>query len=159
MDNTNNIIKYSDFILEDKSMEEMPKHFKSEFSDDKTAEKELDFYNRAINELNKNGGTVYRLVFLEDISDLDTDKLGVHWTLEIDQLSNFYNSLNDNKGDPYLITGYLKPNQINEEHSYAAFGQLPHELEVNLKSDPIKYEINPYKGTPKADTIWSNKLV
>jgi len=100
------------------------------------------------------------LTFLEDISGLDVDKLGEHWTIEKDQLSNFYDSLKgDNQGNPYLIIGQLKSGQIDEEKSYRLFGQSPHELGVILNSNPIRYEFVPYRGTPDADIIWTNNLV
>ena len=154
------IVKYSDFLVEDKNIEEIPTHFIKEFNNEDILKEDLEYYNKVIKELNIYGGTVYTLTFLEDISDLDVVKLGEQWTIEKDQLSNFYDSLKgDNQGNPYLIIGQLKSDQIDEEKSYRLFGKLSHELGVILKSNPIRYEFIPYRGTPDADIIWTNNLV
>jgi hypothetical protein len=154
------IVKYSDFLVEDKNIEEIPTHFIKEFNNEDISKEDLEYYNKVIKELNRHGGAVYILTFLEDISGLDVDKLGEHWTIEKDQLSNFYDSLKgDNQGNPYLIIGQLKSGQIDEEKSYRLFGQLPHKLGVILNSNPIRYEFVPYRGTPDADIIWTNNLV
>ena len=157
------VIKYNDFKLNEKSIEELghPDRFKSEFSDDTDAVQDLKYYTDMINNLQENGGLVYRLIFLEDVSNLDTDDLGEHWCLEYTQLSNFYDSLNSDMNEdmlPYYITGYLKPGQINEDYSYGSYEELPHELEVNLISDPEKYELKIYRDTIDADQRWENKL-
>lgn len=157
------VIKYHDFKLNEKSIEDLenPIRFKSEFSDENDAIKDLEYYTNMIDDLQKNGGTVYRLIFLEDVSDLNTDDLGEHWCLEYTQLSNFYDSLSSDMNDdmsPYCITGHLKPGQVDENQSYESYEELPHELEVNLISDPEKYELKIYRDTPNADTRWENKL-
>jgi len=148
------VLKYSDFIKE-----ELDQRFISEFEDGDRAEEEWEYYNNMIKTLNKKGGEVYRLVFLDNISDLDDKELGEHWCLEFDQLSNFYDSLEETEGElPYIIKGYLKPNQIDTNKSIETFKQLPHELEVNLKGEPFKFEVGAYRGTPKADSIWGNRI-
>lgn len=148
------VLKYSDFIKE-----ELDQRFIGEFEDEDRAEEEWEWYNNMIKDLNKNGGEVYRLVFLDNISDLDDKELGEHWCLEFDQLSIFYDSLEGAEGElPYLIKGYLKPNQIDVDKSIETSKELPHELEVNLKGEPFKFEVSAYRGTPKADSIWNNRI-
>lgn len=59
----------------------------------------------------KEGGELYRLVFLKDPSDLNMDKLGNHWTYEkyviddyyIDYMYQFYEEHTVDK-DPYVLT-------------------------------------------------------
>lgn len=160
--NESKILKLSEYVqLNEKELHELnnPQRFISEFGDQERAEEELQWYSNAIEDLNKNGGEIYRLVFLDDLSDLNIEDLGEHWCVEESQLSNFYETLSgEHTGKPYLITGYLKPGQVNVEMSYATFEQLPNELEVNLLSDPEKYEIKPYKDTFKAKMLWENLM-
>ena len=155
-----NIIKFNKFQLNEKSIEELgnPDRFKSEFSDEDDAIQDLKWYTETIDKLYQNGGNVYRLVFLQDMSDLNTDDLGEHWCVELNQLSNFYDSLEDNDGLPYLITGHLEAGQVDNDQSYVSYEELPHELEVNLTSDPEKYEVRAYRDTPKADSLWETKI-
>jgi hypothetical protein len=142
------IMKFEKFKINDR--------FISEFNGDKErAEEELKWYKGSIDHLQKNGGEIYRLIFLENLENLDDDNLGEHWTIEFSQLSNFYESLKT-EGLPYLITGYLKPGQIDEYSSITTFMDLPHELEINLKSQPKKYKIEPYKDTVDAIHRWEN---
>lgn len=153
------ILTLSDYnLLLEKKLSELnnPSRFLSEFNNIESAIEDLKFYSDTLDKLNKDGGEVYRLVFLENISDLDTSNLGHHWCLELSQLSNFYNSLDDQIGLPYLITGYLEPNQIDLKSSFSIYEELPHELEVNLLSDPIRYNIEPYKNTYKSKYLWEN---
>jgi hypothetical protein len=151
--NESKIAKFENFEFE------IDRQFLGEFSSEEDAKEDLEYYKNQINYLQKNGGKIYRLVFLKNISDLDTDNLGEHWTLERDQLSNFYYSLNsDMDKKPYLITGYINSNSIDEEYSYSAYKQLPHELEVNLKKPPYKYEISPYKGNIESKRLWEKYL-
>ena len=156
----NIILKLSDYLSEMKLSElNNPERFISEFGgDEERAKDDLEYYTEVIEDLNSNGGEIYRLVFLEDMSDLNIDELGEHWCIDSDQLSNFYNSLDDQIGLPYLITAQLEPNQVNVELSYGQYEQLPYELEVNLLSDPKKYDIKPYKDTHKAKQLWESVM-
>lgn len=147
------IIKFENFKMDDR--------FISEFGDKKTAKEDLEYYTQTINELQKNGGQVYRMIFLKGVDSLNTEELGEHWCLEETQLSNFYESLRGEREEnelPYLITGHLKPGQINEDYSFIAYKELPNELEINLNSDPEKYDIKPYTDTQHAENLWSNNL-
>ena len=154
------ILKYSDYISE-RNLDELDnkERFISEFNDEDRAIEELEYYTDAIDELIKNGGEIYRLIFLEHLSDLNKNDLGYHWTFDRDNLSNFYNSLEveDENMLPYLIIAQIEPNQIDEEISFGTFEELPHELEINLKTQPKRYKVVPYKETHKAKMLWKNK--
>jgi hypothetical protein len=154
------ILRFDEYIREMKLSElDNPERFISEFGgDEERAKDDLEYYTDTIEGLNSNGGDIYRLVFLEDMSDLNTDDLGEHWCVDSNQLSNFYDSLDDQIGLPYLITAKLESNKVNIEMSYGQYEELPHELEVNLLSDPIKYDIKPYKDTSAAVNRWNNAI-
>lgn len=133
--NENKIISYSDFKLE---------------------HKEISEFSNTILDINKNGGIVYKLIFLENVSDLDTTKLDKKWNIDKKELSKYYKpSKNKN---PYLVIGHLSPNQV-EEISSSNSKQDSHNSEINLKSNPIKYELIPYRDTPDADKKWNKKLL
>jgi len=87
--------------------------------DDERAKEDLDYYLDIVGNLIKNGGQIYRLVWLFSENDLNSDDLGEHWTIEPD-FGNFYGNLENEEEDddgnlskPYLIIAQIKPNNIN----------------------------------------------
>jgi hypothetical protein len=116
---------------------------KSEFGEDSSDE--VDIYINQLKDLYKNGGEVYRLVFLDNKRDLDKD-LGTHWVMDVGVFDRFYSSLDNGDGrKPYLITGYIKPKQVDLNSSVDTFINLPHENEINLMSVPKKFYMVRYK--------------
>lgn len=118
-----------------------------EFSNIQDAKDEVNYYVEGIFNLYDNGGEVYRLLFLNNESDLDTDNLGEHWILDPGTLDRFYHGLSsgDTKGDkPYLITAKIEPKQIDLKSSVEQFIQLPSENEINLLYQPVNYKIEEY---------------
>lgn len=122
---------------------------------------EIEYYISTIEDLQKNGGKIYRLVFLYNIRTLKTDKLGVHWCIDKYTIDNFYSCLESDvygyesvddeqyyeKGfekKPYLITATIPPNFLDIKSSIGQFTSLPNELEVNLLFNPEKYTIKKY---------------
>lgn len=104
--------------------------------DDKTFE--LDNLNDVL--------TLYRVVFLNSLFDLDTKKLGNHWTLNKDIFDeNFLDYLKIQssgkiiEGDPYIIKGEFKKESVNKELSLAQYLYNPNEDEIyiNENENPI----------------------
>ena len=119
--------------------------------DDNRAKEDLDYYLGKIETLQKNGGLIYRLVWLFSEDELNKDILGYHWNIDGD-FDNFYNSLettesNDigNEKKPFLIIAKTKPGNIKLSDSISYYTELPTELEINLEEDPLDYKIIPYE--------------
>jgi len=127
--------------------------------DDERTKEDLDYYLSGLEKLQKEGGLIYRLVWLFDENDLDKDDLGYHWNLDGD-FSNFYGNLeniesNDdgNERKPYLIIAKIKPYNILIDVSLSYYTELPNELEVNIKEDPTEYKLIPFELYKDYSTI------
>lgn len=143
------IIKFKLFenkfdIITDEEYDDYLEIINYHFADMERSKQDLNWYLEIISELQKTGGEVYRLVFLKDKSDLNTDELGDHWTLQND-FGGFYNSLRDDYWEdglyPYVITAKIEPNSINVYDSLEYYTELPNELEINLTKQPIDFTI------------------
>jgi len=116
------------------------------YGNNKRAQEALDDYKETLKTLQKEGGTLYRVVFLKNIEDLKKDKLGEHWTIYKDDISRFFENIRVEDDDlfPYLITGKFAPKSIAIEKSWETFVEIPDEMEVSIKKQPINYTIEPY---------------
>ena len=116
------------------------------YNDNKRAQEALDDYKSTLNKLQKEGGILYRVVFLKNIEDLKKDKLGEHWTIYKDDISRFFENIRveDDVLFPYLITGKFAPKSLKIEDSWETFVEIPDEMEVCIKKQPINYTIEPY---------------
>ena len=115
--------------------------------DDDKAKDDLDYYLDTLENLIKNGGQIYRLVWLFSKEDLNTDNLGDHWTIEPD-FGNFYGNLENveedddgNRTKPYLIIAQIEPNNVNLDDSLSYYTELPNELEINIIKQPTNYKL------------------
>ena len=148
------ITKFNNFINEsinklisEKDYKEYLLKLINNYGNKKRAKESLDDYLYDINNLQSNGGTLYRLVFLENIKDLRTDDLGEYWTVYKDDISRYYHNIEveDEDVKPYLITGEFEKDSIDIESSIGQFVELPDEYEINIKKQPINFTIKPYK--------------
>jgi len=117
------------------------------YSDINTAKDRLDRYLEDIGNIQINGGTLYRLVFLKNLGKLRKNDLGEYWTLYKDDISRYYHNIyvEDEDMKPYLIIGKFESNSIDIKSSLSQFSQLPDEYEVNITKQPIDYKIELYK--------------
>lgn len=137
---TNKIISQNDY---DEALSKLTDNY----GDEDTAKERLDWYLEDISNLQINGGTLYRLVFLNNIKDLRTDDLGEYWTVYKEDISRFYHNIyvEDEHMKPYLITANFEPNSIDVNMSLLQFSDIPDEYEVNITKQPINYKIKLYK--------------
>jgi len=119
--------------------------------DDERAREDLDYYIDKVSELQNNGGHIYRLVWLFDEKNLDSENLGDHWNIDGD-FDNFYGNLenresdeNGNERKPYLIIAKIKPGNINIDDSFQYYTELPNELEINLNENPTNFKLIQYE--------------
>lgn len=138
---TNKIISQNDY---DEALSKLTDNY----GDEDTAKERLDWYLEDISNLQINGGTLYRLVFLNNIKDLRTDDLGEYWTVYKEDISRFYHNIyvEDEDMKPYLITANFEPNSIDVNMSLLQFSDIPDEYEVNITKQPINYKIKLYKN-------------
>jgi hypothetical protein len=117
------------------------------FSDPERSREDLDWYIETIHTLNKNGGIIYKLVFLDSKEDLDTNDIKEHWVLKKTDIENFFDTLkSEATGEqPFLITAKISKDSVDIKGSMAAYAALPHEVEVNINKKPEKYKLTPYK--------------
>jgi hypothetical protein len=129
------------------SKEEITQKIKYEFNSLEDAKVEVDIYIDSILNLQKSGGKVYRLIWLNKKSDLNTKKLGQHWIMDIGVLDRFQSGLEsgakENRPDskPFLIEAEIEPGQIDLSSSLGQFLAIPQENEINLKYQPKKFKI------------------
>ena len=133
------------------SKEEIIQKIKNEFNSLEDAKFEVDCYVDSILNLQKSGGKVYRLVWLDKKSDLNTKKLGKHWVMDTGVLDRFESGLEsgakENRPDskPFLIEAEVEPGQIDLNGSLSQFYALPQENEINLNYQPKKFKIKKWK--------------
>lgn len=116
------------------------------FGDKETGKYEADWYIDTLEDLYSKGGKVYRMLFLENINDLDKDNLGVSWTLDEGCFSRIYGNIvgEHNDEEAYIITALVPPKFVNISQSIECFMELPQESEVNLKDNPTNIKIEKY---------------
>ncbi len=146
----------------DKNYDDILKEVDRFYTDINRSKEEVDYYLSEINNLQKEGGKIYRLVFLYSPDKIDLSDLGKHWCIDRDSISNFFNTLRDGSNEydsfddefkdydsedkklPYIITANIPPNFIDMDYSISQFKALPNELEVNLIGNPKDYLIEEY---------------
>jgi len=139
--------KYSDLLSNSEYFDYLEDLKTNTDWDDERAKEDLDYYLDIVGNLIKNGGQIYRIVWLFSESDLNDDDLGEHWTIDPD-FGNFYGNLENEEEDddgntskPYLIIAKIEPNNINLDDSLSYYTELPNELEINIINQPIEYKI------------------
>lgn len=81
--------------------------------------------------------TLYRIVFIESLDDLNTQELGSHYVLDKDDLeSSHYSSPHDGaNGNPFMISVKAQKNMIDFNTTITNNIQYPHETEITLKNN------------------------
>ena len=116
----------------------------SEFGSIEDGRFETDLYLNTLSDLYNNGGTIYRLVFVNSEKQIDTNNIGNCWTYDVGCFDRFYNNISNGK-KPFLITAQITPKQIDIDISIGCFIALPQEGEINILGKPISFEISSYK--------------
>lgn len=136
---------------------------------DEDANDVATYYYDTVEDIDDNGGDVYRLMFLNDIEDLRVNNLGESWSIDKNHFSEFAHKLHrnfvldtDDKDEqlkrmsmtPYLITATLDPNKIDWEKSIDIFSYMYYyEYEVILNSNPTDIDYDEYERTWSDDEI------
>lgn len=112
----------------------------SGFNDEYDAEEHLDHIMDMIDELPEEV-TLYRLVFLDSIDELDKIKPGIHYVMDKKSLvKNHYDqnmyTLTSSHGygeEPYLITVKINKSNIDRNMTIDNNMRYPNEKEISLK--------------------------
>ncbi len=125
----------SEFV--EKNKDEILKAWTKHYGDSDVAEDELEGYISDVRRLNKEGGKVYRVLFTNDISDIDKDSLGKSdsWTTSkenaqaiVEVNHKFYG---EGKEKAFLIEADVKPDNVTIKDVDVKGN--PHEKELGIK--------------------------
>jgi hypothetical protein len=85
--------------------------------------------------------TLYRLVFADDVSDVNLNEPGSHYAMDRKELMSSHGWL-DGLGDKkYLITVHAKKSQMDVRESLQNRVLFPHENEITLKDKGLGVEV------------------
>jgi antitoxin component YwqK of YwqJK toxin-antitoxin module len=118
--------------IEDK--DDILKSWGNYYGSDDTANWELDSYESEVEDLIENGGNIYRVLFVDNLSEINLKDMGNHWTtsrdnvIDVAEINQQY--YGKNKQKVIVIEGYVEPNSITIE-GVDVKGN-PHEKEVNI---------------------------
>ena len=92
-------------------------------------------YNRAVNKLIKQGGTVYRSIYAKNKQSVDLTNPGKHWSIypnvaEAYAREEGYMQADDEDSHAFLISATVAPNNITNADTY--FETHAHEFEVQI---------------------------
>ena len=105
--------------------DENPDNVQAEYSRDKYIEL-IDLYVDKYNELkNKNFVTIYRLIMLDNLKDLNLQEIGSHWSFEENGVGD-YGGSHPQQGTfknpkPFILEGIVNPNDINWTYGFHSF--------------------------------------
>lgn len=129
--------------LDTKYRDKISKHF-GDYNED-TIEKSLWTLYDAEN-LYKNGGVIYRVIWLKHKKYFDINNLGNHWLAnkgDIENIIDLFATIRDNyEGDPYYIKAYTPPKNVSIPYDY--FNNLE-ENEILVIDDKLLENIELFK--------------
>lgn len=76
---------------------------------------------------------IYRIISLNNPSELDKNKLGAHWTLNKENLLKSYNLTKDKKY--CLITAIVTENRVLLKRTFELNIEYPNEMEILIDND------------------------
>jgi hypothetical protein len=134
---------------------EKPDDIRAEYSYNQYVER-IELYVDKYNELkNENTITIYRLVKLDSISDLDLNDIGMHWSFEKDGVGDYggHHPKQSYYKDPksYVLTGYANPDDIDWIYGFNSFiwyGEEQWECALNTGAEVKIVEINDEELNP-----------
>lgn len=120
------------------------------YDNDELAEEKFFNLVDVLKKYQKQGGEIYRVIFVKDESDINYDNLGIHWSYNFqnlkeiaDDLKYLFFSENNltknedemNKYKTFIITGKIESDSIDIEETLNTFYVNPNEDELWLKSN------------------------
>jgi antitoxin component YwqK of YwqJK toxin-antitoxin module len=129
--------EYDNMVINEQieNKDDILKSWGNYYGSDDTANWELDSYESEVEDLIENGGNIYRVLFVDNLSKINLKDMGNHWTtsrdnvIDVAEINQQY--YGKNKQKVIVIEGYVEPNSITIE-GVDVKGN-PHEKEVNIK--------------------------
>ena len=127
---------YDNMIIKEQmeNKDEILKSWINYYGSDNTANWELELYESEVEDLIENGGNIYRVLFIDNLSEVNLKDMGNHWTtsrnnvIDVAEINQQY--YGKNKQKVIVIEGYVEPNSITIEG--VDIKGNPHEKEVNI---------------------------
>jgi GNAT superfamily N-acetyltransferase len=125
------------------------KGFEDAYGDPKSALSELNYYKNTVDSLIKKGGSIYRVLFVKSINDINEKNLGNYWTIHSSNIDRYGDNLSDNADEgtqPYVVQAKVPPNSISNQG--VDISGNPDEEEVNIvaNKDDITYTVHEYSN-------------
>jgi antitoxin component YwqK of YwqJK toxin-antitoxin module len=128
--------EYDNIIIKEQmeNKDEILKSWINYYGSDNTANWELELYESEVEDLIENGGNIYRVLFIDNLSEVNLKDMGNHWTtsrnnvIDVAEINQQY--YGKNKQKVIVIEGYVEPNSITIEG--VDIKGNPHEKEVNI---------------------------
>lgn len=113
-----------------------------------TREDAKEYLDSMIKHYKSMGNTInlYRVIFVEDKGDIDSDNLGEHWTHKEVIDTDWLRKIKETNDTPdyfktYVIEGHFKMSDINWDYTLHTNMQFPNEEEITVKENPFNYKI------------------
>lgn len=79
--------------------------------------------------------TIYRLLRLNTIDDLELDDIGKYWSFDESGVGDYGSGTREFKGDEkFILTGLVNPKNIDWEYGFTSYLYYPNQSECALKS-------------------------
>ena len=85
--------------------------------------------------------TLYRIIFADDVNDINTDEPGSHYAMDRKQLMSSHGWLDGYGDNKYLLTIHAKKGQVDVRDTLKNRVLFPHENEITLKDKGEGVEI------------------
>ena len=125
-------------IINKRTLEEIVEFLRSRNLDDREIRFGINHATNALKNLPKKF-KIYRIVVLNNPSELDTDKLGTHWTLNKKNLLESYNITEDKKY--CLITARITEDRVILRKTFELNAEYPNEMEISVDNDGRNLDI------------------
>lgn len=117
------IIKIGNFVitqndLDTKYRSKIVQHY-GEYTEDTIQNALWTLYD--IQRLHKNGGYIYRVIWLKNEEDFDINKLGHHWVAnksDAENIAELFTWRDEPEGKPYYIKAYTPPMNVTVANDY-----------------------------------------
>lgn len=125
------------------------KGFEDAYGNQESALSELKYYKNTVDSLIKKGGSIYRVIFVKSVNDIDEKNLGNYWTIHSSNIDRYIGNLGEDAGEdaqPYVIEAKVPPNSVSNEKVDIAGNPDEEEVNIVANKDDITYTVHEYNG-------------
>jgi len=122
-------------LITPEEMQQIAKGWIDHYGDSAKGYYWLNEYINLVNKLHDHGGSIFRIVFLNNPKEFNPHRFSEHWTVDKSQIVDYIDSIRndvEDAGDAYIISAVIKPQSISVPTSVVS-GQ-PTEWEINPTS-------------------------